>query len=363
MRRLAFALIAGAASAACPAFAQQQPGGPPPGGGAPPTEVRVDNRGMGSIDDIPQQSRDPRTAAENALARRGDVRALLDRYPDTTMVGEIGDDDGLARVAEYTASGPNGERRLHMAYCFDLLGEAHDAPFLHGFLQRFSDIVGDGWPCWALSNHDVVRSATRWGGSNPDPRLLRLAAAFQLSLRGTVCLYQGEELGLPEATIAFEDLQDPYGISMWPEFKGRDGCRTPMPWAADAPQAGFSTGERSWLPVPPEHRPLAVDRQQADAGSLLSGFRHLLHWRREQPALLHGELHLRPVDAQVLAFERHHSAQRVLCAFNFSDTPATLALPEGWSQARALDGSGLSGAHVEGDTLVFEPWGGLFLQA
>ena len=73
MRRLAFALIAGAASAACPAFAQQQPGGPPPGGGAPPTEVRVDNRGMGSIDDIPQQSRDPRTAAENALARRGDV--------------------------------------------------------------------------------------------------------------------------------------------------------------------------------------------------------------------------------------------------------------------------------------------------
>lgn len=77
MRRLAFALIAGAASAACPAFAQQQPGGPPPGGGAPPTEVRVDNRGMGSIDDIPQQSRDPRTAAENALARRGDVRADL----------------------------------------------------------------------------------------------------------------------------------------------------------------------------------------------------------------------------------------------------------------------------------------------
>ena len=287
------------------------------------------------------------------------LRSLVDRYDDTTMVGEIGDEAGLTMVADYTG----GSDKLHMAYCFTLLGGAHDAPFLHATIQQFQQVAGDGWPCWALSNHDVARVATRWGGGHPDPRLLRLAAAFQLSLRGTVCLYQGEELGLPEATIAFEDLQDPYGISMWPEFKGRDGCRTPMPWAADAPQAGFSTGERSWLPVPPEHRPLAVDRQQADAGSLLSGFKQLLHWRREQPALLHGELHLRPVDAQVLAFERHHSAQRVLCAFNFSDTPATLALPEGWSQARALDGSGLSGAHVEGDTLVFEPWGGLFLQA
>ena len=197
----------------------------------------------------------------------------------------IGDEAGLTMVADYTG----GSDKLHMAYCFTLLGGAHDAPFLHATIQQFQQVAGDGWPCWALSNHDVARVATRWGGEHPDPRLLRLAAAFQLSLRGTVCLYQGEELGLPEATIAFEDLQDPYGISMWPEFKGRDGCRTPMPWAADAPQAGFSTGERSWLPVPPEHRPLAVDRQQADAGSLLSFFKQLLHWRREQPALLHGE--------------------------------------------------------------------------
>ena len=86
------------------------------------------------------------------------LRALLDQYPDTTMVGEIGDDDGLARVAEYTSGGD----KLHMAYCFDLLGEPHSAPFLQGVLQRFTEVVGDGWPCWALSNHDCVRSATRW---------------------------------------------------------------------------------------------------------------------------------------------------------------------------------------------------------
>jgi len=273
------------------------------------------------------------------------------------MVGEIGDDDGLARVAEYTAGGD----KLHMAYCFDLLGEAHDAPFLHGFLTRFNTIVGDGWPCWALSNHDVVRSATRWGGPNPDPRLLRLAAAFQASLRGTVCLYQGEELGLPEAELRYEDLQDPYGITMWPEFKGRDGCRTPMPWSGDAPHAGFTTGDRPWLPVAEAHRALAVDRQAGAPDSMLSFFTHLLHWRRQQVALCEGSLTLLPAHPQLLAFVREHEQQTLLCVFNFSDQVAELALPEDWRNATVLDGSGLPGARLEGDCVRCEPYGGLFL--
>lgn len=290
------------------------------------------------------------------------LRALLDQYPDTAMVGEIGDDDGLARMAEYTSSGPNGERRLHMAYCFDLLGEAHDAPFLHGFLTRFNDIVGDGWPCWALSNHDVVRSATRWGGPQPDPRLLRLAAAFQASLRGTVCLYQGEELGLPEAELCYEDLQDPYGITMWPQFKGRDGCRTPMPWTADAPQAGFTAGHKPWLPVAEPHRALAVDRQAADPDSMLSFFTRLLHWRRHQPALRSGRLSLLAPHPQLLVFAREHDTQTLLCVFNFSDQPAAMALPDEWQGAVVLDGSGLAGAQVRDHTVHCAPWGGLFLQ-
>ena len=286
------------------------------------------------------------------------LRALLDQYPDTTMVGEIGDDDGLARVAEYT----DGGDKLHMAYCFDLLGEAHDAPFLRGFLQRFGDIVGDGWPCWALSNHDVVRSATRWGGPHPDARLLRLAAAFQASLRGTVCLYQGEELGLPEAELSYEDLQDPYGITMWPEFKGRDGCRTPMPWQASAPHAGFSSGERPWLPVAETHRALAVDQQVGAPDSMLSFFTRLLHWRRDQVALRDGRMALLAPDTQVLAFVREHPQQSLLCVFNFSDRPAQLALPEAWDSATLLAGSGLEGARIDGRTVQCEPFGGLFLQ-
>jgi alpha-glucosidase len=286
------------------------------------------------------------------------LRALLDAYPDTTMVGEIGDDDGLARVAEYTGGGD----KLHMAYCFDLLGTPHDAPYLHQVFTRFAQVVGSGWPCWAITNHDIPRVATRWGGANPPAGLLRAAAALQLSLRGSTCIYQGDELGLPEAEIAFEDLQDPYGITMWPEFKGRDGCRTPMPWDGAASDLGFGSpgsSVRPWLPLAEAHRGLAVDRQEADAGSLLNHYRRLLAWRRTQPALLHGEMDLLPVHDLVLAYVRRHGTQRVLCAFNLSERAAALPL-SGMAVAEVLADSGARGAVVQGAQLHFEPWGVLF---
>ena len=285
------------------------------------------------------------------------LRALLDRYPDTTMVGEIGDDDGLARVAEYTGGGD----KLHMAYCFDLLGAPHDAPYLHGVFTRFAQVVGSGWPCWAITNHDIARVATRWGGTNPPPGLLRLAAALQLSLRGSSCIYQGDELGLPEAEIAFEDLQDPYGIAMWPEFKGRDGCRTPMPWDAGAPDLGFGSGAaRPWLPFAESHRALAVDRQERDPASLLHHYRHLLSWRRGHPALIDGAMDLLPRHAQVLAYVRSSADERLLCAFNLSDSAATFVLPAGTAVAGVLADSGAGGAAVQGGEIRFQPWGVLF---
>ncbi len=289
------------------------------------------------------------------------LRALLDAYPDTTMVGEIGDDDGLGRVAEYTAGGD----KLHMAYCFDLMGKPHSAPFLHGVLERFGQVVGNGssggWPSWALSNHDVMRVGTRWGGATPDTRLLKLAAALQMSLRGSPCLYQGDELGLPEADVAFEDLKDPYGITMWPEFKGRDGCRTPMPWGAAAADLGFGDARvKPWLPVAEAHRALAVDRQEQDSDSMLSFYRQLLHWRRQQPALVSGEMTLLAAHPQVLAYVRSLGAAQVLCAFNLSDEAVSWSPPPGMTVGGVLPGSGLAGAVIEAIALRFAPWGGVF---
>lgn len=285
------------------------------------------------------------------------LRSLLDQYPNTTMVGEIGDDDGLARVAEYTSGGD----KLHMAYCFDLLSEQHTAGFIHGVLKRFNEVVADGWPCWALSNHDVTRSATRWGGAQPDQRLLRMAAAFQMSLRGTVCLYQGEELGLPEADIAFEDLQDPYGITMWPQYKGRDGCRTPMPWSAQLPNAGFSGAGKTWLPVAKEHIPLSVDQQTNDDQSLLKFFQNLLRWRKAQPVLLHGSLSLMQEHPQVLAYVREWQGERMLCVFNFSEQGVQYELPTDRSSSDLIYGSGSSDVEKHNASLNMQPWAWAFL--
>ncbi|MFM2274871.1 MAG: hypothetical protein RL211_743 [Pseudomonadota bacterium] len=292
------------------------------------------------------------------------LRALLDLYPNTTMIGEIGDDDGLARVAEYTQGGD----KLHMAYCFDLLGSAHSAPYLHGVLKRFDELASGGWPCWALSNHDVVRVATRWGGASPNPALLRLAAAMQMSLRGSTCLYQGDELGLPEAQIAFDELQDPYGITMWPEFKGRDGCRTPMPWESESRDMGFTlplagakpAAVRPWLPASESHRAMAVDVQSSNEHSLLNFYRKLLKWRNAQPALIEGEMDLLASHPQVLAYVRSGGGQKLLCLFNFSDQAAQWVLPASMTDLQVLTESGLTGAQLDADKVTLPAWSGLF---
>jgi alpha-glucosidase len=193
--------------------------------------------------------------------------------------------------------------------------------------------------------------------------MLRLAAVFQMCLRGSPCLYQGDELGLPEADVAFEDLQDPYGITMWPEFKGRDGCRTPMPWNSQAADIGFGDGQtQAWLPFTEAYRALAVDVQDKDAHSHLNFYRQLLQWRRMKPVLVHGEQTLLPVHPQVMAFVREHDGQRVLCAFNFSDQVASLHLSDALQAAHTLVVPGLSGGCLSAKTLAFEPYGGLLVQ-
>jgi alpha-glucosidase len=286
------------------------------------------------------------------------LRALLDQYPNTTMVGEIGDDDGVATMAEYTSGGD----KLHMAYSFDLLGPDSSSTYLHDLMTRFAEKNATGWPSWALSNHDVVRVGTRWGGESADVRKLRVAAAFQMCLRGSPCLYQGDELGLPEAKVAYEDLQDPYGITMWPEFKGRDGCRTPMPWDGKAKDLGFGSGaQKPWLPLTEAYRALAVSEQDTDPNSLLNFYRNLLAWRKGQAVLLHGDQVLLPVHKQVMAFVRHHDGKQVLCAFNFSDSAASLALPAEFKSASTLSVPGLGGGSVSGDSIELAAYGVLLL--
>ncbi len=282
------------------------------------------------------------------------VRALLDRYPGAVTLGEISSEDSLATTAEYTSG-----NRLHMGYSFELLVDDFSAGYIRDTVSRLEAAMTEGWPCWAVSNHDVRRAVSRWGGDAPSPQLARMLVAMVCSLRGSVCLYQGEELGLPEADVPFEALQDPYGITFWPNFKGRDGCRTPMPWSDDA-DAGFSTG-RPWLPVPDAHRALSVAAQESDPNSVLNAFRAFMAWRKQQPALVAGSIAFLDAPEPVLAFVREVDGQRLLAAFNLSPGQAGFTLPPGgWRQQL---GHGLPAAEVDGDGVVLPAHGTFFATA
>ena len=249
------------------------------------------------------------------------VRALLDTYEGCFTVAEVVGPDPIETMKSYT----QGETRLNSAYNFDFLYASRLSPErVRHSLARWQGETGEGWPSWAFSNHDAPRAVTRWAAPEDREKAARLLILLLLSLRGNAFLYQGEELGLPQGRVPFEALQDPEAIANWPHTLGRDGARTPIPWQVDAPQAGFSSG-KPWLPLDPAHAELAMDRQKADPASCLQLTRLLVHLRREWPAFRLGSLKLLDAPGGLLAFERAHEGQRILCVFNLSDE--TQALP------------------------------------
>jgi len=183
--------------------------------------------------------------------------------------------------------------------------------------------------------------------------------ALLCALRGSLCVFQGEELGLAEADVPFESLRDPYGIAFWPTFKGRDGCRTPMPWDSQE-RGGFSTVE-PWLPVPPQHLALSVAAQERDASSALQGFRRLLAWRRQHRLLLTGDIEFLSATESVLVFKRFDEAGALLAAFNLSPEPSSVSLP-GISVGREIRGHGLPEGTFASATLSLPGHGVAFFE-
>ena len=257
-------------------------------------------------------------------------RAVLDEFPAATSVGEVGDGQrGLEIQAEYTAGGD----KVHMCYGFDFLSPLPPTgTHFSDVLTRYAEIGPESWPCWAFSNHDVVRHPSRWALGE---EARRLYAALLMSLRGSVCLYQGEELGLTEAYVSFEELQDPYGVRFWPKFKGRDGCRTPIPWVTDNQSGGFTDG-KPWLPVAVEHLSRSVHQQERDGDSTMAFYKAMIAFRAAHPVLQKGRLEIVEAREDYLALIRSHDGARMFCAFNLSNAAQPVALPEGgWRQDTA----------------------------
>ncbi len=250
-----------------------------------------------------------------------------------------------ARLAEYVR--PD---EMHQAFNFPFLDTHWYADRLHRVIEESyaaTDAVGAP-TTWVLSNHDVVRHVSRLGldqalprpngirADDPQPdlelglRRARAATTVMLGLPGGAYLYQGEELGLPEATdLPDEVRQDPTFHRTHGAQTGRDGCRVPMPWVSDAPSFGFGPSERTWLPQPAGYADLAVDQQDGVEGSTLELYRSLLATRRAEH-LGHGALHRHALACDTVLAVVNASgdgSRRTLVLANLGTDPVTL--PDG----------------------------------
>jgi alpha-glucosidase len=278
------------------------------------------------------------------------IRGVIDEFPARFTVAEVGGPEPLGEMKAFT----HGGKRLDSAYNFDFLYAPHlTADLVRGSLLQWDGSAGEGWPSWAFSNHDAPRAITRWAGAHDRSRVARLNLLLLLSLRGNPIIYQGEELGLPQGHVAFEDLQDPEAIANWPHTLGRDGARTPLPWAQAAPQAGFSSANRTWLKLDAAHVDHAIDRQLPDPASLVSYTRRLLTARRGARALIEGASEVLGTPPQIVAFIREAAGERVLCAFNLGDEAIAWRAPAPFAKGLVIaDTSALEPAREVPETLA-----------
>lgn len=267
------------------------------------------------------------------------LRAMFDGYGAVFSVAEVGGADPEAEMKAFTAD----DRRLSSAYGFNYLyADALTPALVADTVREWPGADGEGWPSWAFENHDAPRAISRWAAGRDRDAFARFKMLLLLCLRGNAFIYQGEELGLTQVDIPFEDLKDPEAIANWPLTLSRDGARTPMPWIADAAHAGFST-QRPWLPLGPDHHDLAVDRQNGDNGSLLNFTRGALALRQANPALAHGDMAITVCRPDLLVFERSTPAQQLLCLFNFGDRETLWQPPQParWRELHAVNGAAL----------------------
>jgi alpha-glucosidase len=291
-------------------------------------------------------------------------RTVADSYPGTrVLVGEIWLPD-IERFAMYLR--PD---ELHTAFNFDFLARPWDA---HELRSSIDETLAAHAPVhapstWVLSNHDVTRAVTRYGredssfafakkrkGTPTDLELgrrrARAAALLTAALPGSLYIYQGDELGLPEVEDLPDELrEDPMHSRSGGVDPGRDGCRVPLPWDGTAPPFGFSPADAvaaPWLPQPADWADFTVHAQQGDPASTLSLYRHALRIRRAEPGLGDGPLTWLASADDVLAFSRGGAFVSVT---NLSAGP--IALPE--HQALLLSSSPLVGGLLPPDSTAW----------
>jgi len=248
------------------------------------------------LDAIAKIAKDPRLRDNVPGRRRHDedwdsieghlrgIRAVVDEYEDRMIVGEVALQD-LHRIMSYVRSGD----QLHMAHNFVFIELPWDADEYRASIDDFEQLAeGAAWPAWFLANHDRSRTASILG-----PERARAVLVMLYALRGTPFVYQGEELGLPDAEIPPDRVVD---------VDGRDPERAPIPWTP-GPNAGFTTGT-PWLPLIANADTLNAQAQREDPSSTLNLTKRLAKLRRATPDLQTGPQETLDAGDDVLAFTR-----------------------------------------------------------
>ncbi len=249
------------------------------------------------------------------------IREITDSYGAIFTVAEVGGDEAEGEMKAFT----HGEKRLNSAYGFDFLYADRLTPELVcSALSKWPDDADLGWPSWAFENHDAPRALSRWCAPENRDAFARLKITLLLSLRGNAILYYGEELGLTQVEIPFDQLHDPEAIANWPLTLSRDGARTPMPWNSDQPAAGFTTAS-PWLPLGEDNASRAVDRQEGESGSVLAFTRSVIALRKSHEALRQGSVANCSARDGLLDFTRDAKGQRLRCLFNLTDREMMLS--------------------------------------
>jgi alpha-glucosidase len=250
------------------------------------------------------------------------IRKIVDTYPDALTIGEVWVMDN-ALWADYLR--PD---ELHLGFNFRLTKVGFDAGEIRSAIENSLAATGlqNAVPTWTLSNHDVDREVTRYGSGEAGLRRARAMALLMLALPGTVFVYNGEELGLPDVLdLPEEVLQDPTWERSGHIERGRDKCRVPLPWSGDAPPFGFSTSADTWLPMPAEWAALTVEKQQGDPDSTLTFFQKALELRRKRAEFDGVEFEWLTAPSDVVIFRARGG---LVCALNAGTSPITLPAGE-----------------------------------
>jgi len=243
------------------------------------------------------------------------LRSTADEY-GSVLIGET----WTANVSELKDY--YGAKHDELQMPMDLLMTGFTGLSADQYRKHIAGVNASGeWPTYVITNHDIVRSYTRYGDGAHNDDIAKMMAALYLTLRGSAVMYYGEEIGMENNTPkSKDDVQDPIGKLGWPLEKGRDGERTPMQWNGSE-NAGFSKA-KPWLPVPPSAKTHNVESEAQDPNSVLSFYRQLLSMRHTEPALLEGDYFaLNEDDPNVLAFLRRYKDEAILVVLNMSAAP------------------------------------------